>query len=254
MKYGLRLHLTGNIISRPYINLTLQLMHDYGAEAAWVSHDTIAVSPKHYNKEVAFNVESDWSAASYWYQLAALAPKAEVKLCGLFHHSYQGDSRGAKLFEKLGVVSHYQHRDVTITKGEVTIERLDEDFSDIPDLAQTFVVTCALLDIPFRLTGLQTLKIKETDRIEALKCEMRKLGYVLHDENNSILSWEGERCEPESEPVIATYEDHRMAMAFAPAVYRFPNISIAEPGVVSKSYPTFWDNLQQVGFTIGTKY
>ena len=254
MRYGLRLHLTGNIISRPYINLTLQLMHDYGAEAAWVSHDTIAVSPKPYNKEVAFSVESDWSAASYWYQLAALAPKANIKLCGLFHHSYQGDCRGAKLFEKLGIVSHYQHNDVMLAKGEATVERLDEDFSDIPDLAQTFVVTCWLLNIPFRFTGLQTLKIKETDRIEALKCEMHKLGYVLRDENDSILSWEGERCTPEAEPIIATYEDHRMAMAFAPAVYSFPNINIAEPGVVSKSYPAFWNHLEQVGFSIESKY
>lgn len=254
MRYGLRLQLTGNIISRPYINLTLQLMHDYGAEAAWVAHDTIAVSPKRYNKEVEFNVESDWSAASYWYQITALAPKANIKLLGLFHPSYQGDSRGAKLFEKLGVMSQYQHKNVMLNKSEITIERLDEDFSDIPDLAQTFVVTCALLNVPFRFTGLQTLKIKETDRIEALKCEMRKLGYVLHDEKDSVLSWEGERCTPEAEPVIATYEDHRMAMAFAPAVYYFPNISIADPGVVSKSYPAYWKDLQQVGFSFEERY
>ena len=254
MHYGLRLQLTGEIISRPYIDLTLKLMHDYGAEAAWVAHDTIAVTPKRYEKEVDFCVESDWSAASYWYELAALAPEADVTLKGLFHHSYQGDSRGARLFAKLGVDSKYHGGDVMLSKSSTYTDRLEEDFSDIPDLAQTFVVTCALLNIPFRFTGLQTLKIKETDRINALKCELRKLGYVLKDEKNSILSWDGERCEPEEAPVIQTYEDHRMAMAFAPAVYRFPNLRIAEPQVVSKSYPSFWNHLKQVEFSIENIY
>ena len=254
MRYGLRLQLTGDIISRPYINLTLQLMHDYGAEASWVSHDTIAVSPKHYNKEVEYRVESDWSAASYWYEMAALAPQADVLQKGLFRNSHQGDSRGAKLFEKLGIKTTFHGKDVVLSKTERCIERLDEDFSDIPDLAQTFVVTCALLNIPFRFTGLQTLRIKETDRISALQAEMRKLGYVLLDENDSILSWEGQKCEPEESPLIKTYEDHRMAMAFAPAVYRFANLCIDEPQVVSKSYPAFWQHLQQAGFSIDSKY
>ena len=117
-------------------------------------------------------------------------------------------------------------------------------------MAQTFVVTCALLNIPFRFTGLQTLKIKETDRIAALINEMRKLGYILHDENDSILWWDGEHCSIKEIPVIDTYEDHRMAMAFAPAVIKFPEIRINEPHVVSKSYPAYWSDLRKVGFTI----
>ena len=250
LKSGLLLQLTGEIISRPYIRLTLQLMKDFGAEASWISDDTIDVKPTPYNSSIAYFVESDWSAASYWYQIVALSSHAQVQLNGLFKESYQGDSRGAKVMEKLGVTTQFNKDGVLISKGKPCIDSLEEDFIDIPDLAQTFVVTCALLNIPFRFTGLQTLKIKETDRIAALITEMRKLGYVLHDENDSILWWDGERCEAETIPVIHTYEDHRMAMAFAPAAFQFPEMRIAHPHVVSKSYPSFWNDLQQVGFAI----
>lgn len=249
LKNGLQLHLTGEIISRPYINLTLQLMKDFGAVAGWTSDHSIQVESHPY-RSIPFTVESDWSAASYWYQIAALTPEAEIELTGLFRNSYQGDSRGAQLFTKLGVETQYTDHGVRLTKKGALPARLDEDLVDIPDLAQTFVVTCALLDIPFRFTGLQTLKIKETDRIAALKTELAKLGYMLRDENNSILSWDGERCKPQEVPVIKTYEDHRMAMAFAPAVIRYPQLQIAEPQVVSKSYPAYWEDLQKAGFLI----
>lgn len=249
LKHGLQLHLTGEIISRPYINLTLQLMKDFGAVAAWISDNSIQVEPRPY-RSIPFTVESDWSAASYWYQIAALTPEAEIELTGLFRNSYQGDSRGAQLFTKLGVETQYTDHGVRLTKKGALPARLDEDLVDIPDLAQTFVVTCALLDIPFRFTGLQTLKIKETDRIAALKAELAKLGYVLRDENDSILSWDGERCKPQEVPIIKTYEDHRMAMAFAPAAIRYPQLQIVEPQVVSKSYPAYWEDLQKAGFLI----
>lgn len=249
LKNGLELHLSGEIISRPYIDLTLQLMKDFGAAAGWTSESSIRVEPQPY-RSVPFTVESDWSAASYWYQIAALMPEAEIELTGLFRHSYQGDSRGAEVFAKIGVETHYTDTGVKLVKKGERPARLDEDMVDIPDLAQTFVVTCALLDIPFRFTGLQTLKIKETDRIAALKAELAKLGYVLRDENDSILSWDGERCEPQEAPVIKTYEDHRMAMAFAPAVIHHPQLQIAEPHVVSKSYPAYWEDLRKAGFLI----
>lgn len=139
---------------------------------------------------------------------------------------------------------------VKIKKTGKAPERLEEDFVDIPDLAQTFVVTCALLNIPFRFTGLQSLKIKETDRIAALRTELKKLGYLIEEENDSVLMWNGERCEPEAVPVIATYEDHRMAMAFAPAVITFPKLLIADPQVVSKSYPGYWEDLKLAGFQV----
>lgn len=247
LKNGLRLHLTGEIISLPYINLTLQLMKEFGAKAAWTSENSIEVTPKPYTP-VSFMVESDWSAASYWYQIAALSEQAEIELIGLFRNSYQGDSRGAEVFSRLGITTEFTHEGVLLKKSNRLVEQLNEDFVDIPDLAQTFAVTCCLLDIPFRFTGLQSLKIKETDRIFALKTELRKLGYLLQDAQDSILIWDGERCQPEAQPVIQTYEDHRMAMAFAPAALRFPEMRIAEPQVVSKSYPAYWEHLQQAGF------
>ena len=247
---GLKLRLTGNIISRPYINLTLQLMHDFGAQAGWTSESSIDVTPGGY-RDTPFRVESDWSAASYWYQMTALATGSpEVELLGLFANSAQGDSRGAELFARLGVQTEYTPQGVKLRKQGHPVVRLDEDLVDIPDLAQTFVVTCCLLDVPFRFTGLQSLKIKETDRICALITELRKLGYVIHAEQDSILWWDGERCPADEQPSIDTYEDHRMAMAFAPACLVFPSIRINEPQVVSKSYPRYWDDLQAAGFGI----
>ena len=272
---GLRLHLTGDIISRPYINLTLQLMRDFGAQADWISEDCITVSPGGYT-DTPFTVESDWSAASYWYQMMAIegiknekikggdrssakesedstkeeAHTAEIELLGLFAHSYQGDSRGAEVFTRLGVHTEYTDRGVKLTRKGTPATRLDEDMVDIPDLAQTFVVTCCLMDIPFRFTGLQSLKIKETDRITALITELRKLGYVVRSEQDSILLWDGERCPADADPVIATYEDHRMAMAFAPACLVLPQIRINEPQVVTKSYPAYWEDLQKAGFKV----
>ncbi len=249
LKNGLQLRLTGEVVSRPYINLTLQLMKDFGASARWTSDQSISVEPQPY-RCVPFTVESDWSAASYWYQMAVLSSEADIELTGLFRHSYQGDSRGAEVFARLGIETEYTEEGIRLRKNGSCVKRLDEDFVDIPDLAQTFVVTCALLDVPFRFTGLQSLKIKETDRIEALKAEMKKLGYVLHDEDDSILYWNGERIEPQACPVIKTYEDHRMAMAFAPAAIHYPTIQIDEPQVVSKSYPGYWDDLRKASFVI----
>lgn len=246
---GLTLHLIGKIISRPYIELTMQLMRDFGAEVAWTSEDTVCVKGGGY-QDTPYYIESDWSAASYWYEMTALCPEAEVALPGLFAHSYQGDSEGAKLFEKLGVKTDFTSEGVVLTKSSGCAERLDANLVEIPDLAQTFVVTCCLKGVPFRFTGLQSLRIKETDRISALITELRKLGFVLKAEGDEVLSWDGERCLPEAHPVIATYEDHRMAMAFAPASFLFDNLQIANPEVVSKSYPHFWEDLKAAGFKV----
>ncbi len=249
MARGLVLHLEGDIISRPYINLTLQLMRQYGVKAEW-SGQTIRVEPQTYTP-IPFTVESDWSAASYWYEMKALCPNARIELSGLFRNSLQGDSAGARLFEQLGVETRYTPDGVLLHSNGRRAERLEYDFVNEPDLAQTFVVTCALMGIPFRFTGLQSLKIKETDRIEALKSECRKLGYVLHDTEGSILEWNGERCPEDESPGIATYEDHRMAMAFAPAaLIRHDGITICDAEVVSKSYPHYWDDLKCAGFQL----
>ena len=246
---GLTIRLTGDIISRPYINLTLQLMNDFGVRAEWTDDHRLKVEPQAYHS-TPFYVESDWSAASYWYQIVALSKEAEVTLPGLFKDSYQGDSQVAGIFRSLGVETIYKDKTVILKKNGKSVERLDYDFINQPDLAQTFVVTCALLNIPFRFSGLRSLKIKETDRMAALITEMRKLGYILHETDGSVLSWEGERCTTEEHPAIDTYEDHRMAMAFAPTCLALPEILINNPQVVSKSYPRYWEDLRQAGFII----
>ncbi|MBE6287942.1 MAG: 3-phosphoshikimate 1-carboxyvinyltransferase [Mediterranea massiliensis] len=253
---GLRLTLIGDIISRPYINLTLKMMSDFGAHFEWISPHSIQIHAGGY-QDINYTVESDWSAASYWYQMIALLPNLEnekqsvsIELKGLYPNSYQGDCRGAEIFTKLGVHTEYTRQGVRLTKTPSTIKRLDENMIDIPDLAQTFVVTCCLKGIPFCISGLQSLKIKETDRITALITELHKLGYVVKNKQDSILIWEGERCQAEISPTISTYDDHRMAMAFAPIAIIRPQIIIDHPEVVSKSYPCYWEDLQKVGFQI----
>ena len=130
------------------------------------------------------------------------------------------------------------------------VPRLEYDFVNSPDLAQTFVVSCLMMDVPFHFSGLSTLKIKETDRINALKTEARKLGFVIHDKNDSELYWDGERCEPQEDAAIDTYEDHRMALAFAPAAFRLKSLRINNPQVVSKSYPKYWEDLKAAGYEV----
>lgn len=248
MNKGLIIHLEGDIISVPYIKLTLGMMAQYGVKTHWDGR-TIKIYPEEY-KATHYIVESDWSAASYWYEMAALLDDSRIELKGLFRDSMQGDSKVSDLFLDLGVATEYTKDGVILTKTGRKTKKLFHNFVSEPDLAQTFAVTCCMMEIPFMFTGLQTLKIKETDRIEALKNELKKLGYLLYDREDSILEWDGERCEPEANPVIKTYEDHRMAMAFAPAAIKLDHINIAEPKVVTKSYPHFWDDLKSVGFTI----
>jgi len=254
---GLKLRLTGDIISRPYIDLTLWTMREFGADAEWSDYDTIEVRPQPY-KEHPYYIENDWSGASYWYEIVALSkdPEATVQLEGLMDGSKQGDSSLRYIFSLLGVKTTFQTKKqgipttVTIQRTGRCVPRLEYDFINAPDLTQTFVVTCALLNVPFHFRGLSTLKIKETDRIEALKKEMRKLGYVIKDANDNELIWEGERCEPDLESGIDTYEDHRMALAFAPAACRIDKLRINNPQVVTKSYPNYWNDLKSSQFDI----
>lgn len=257
LKEGMTLHLLGDIISRPYIDLTLWMMGEFGADAEWFSNDTIVVKPQPYKSRDYF-IESDWSGASYWYEMMALCAdkRSEVKLTGLMDGSKQGDSTTRYIFSLLGVKTQFESKQagiaqtVTLKQNGRCVPKLEYDFINSPDLAQTFVVTCAAKGIPFHFKGLSTLKIKETDRIEALKTEMRKLGYVLQDHNNSELIWDGERCDPSFEQGIDTYEDHRMALAFAPYALLHDKLIINNPQVVTKSYPHYWEDLRLAGFTI----
>lgn len=250
MQKGLTLHLTGKIISVPYIRMTLAMLKRFGIESHW-ENNTIKIAPQNFI-ESDYIVESDWSAASYWYEIVALMSQAKVDLIGLQDVSLQGDAQIAKFFHHLGVNTLFSEKAAHLNKVPSTTNRMDLDLTNQPDLAQTLVVTCALKGIPFRFSGLQSLKIKETDRIEALKNELRKLGYLICDSDGSILEWNGEKCTAEQEPLIETYEDHRMAMAFAPAAITFGSILIHHPEVVSKSYPHFWNDLEKMGFQIET--
>ena len=260
LRRGLTLRLTGSIISRPYIDLTLCTMRDFGADVEWTAVDTIEVKPRPYEPR-PYLIENDWSAASYWYEMVALSsdPDAEVYLEGLMDGSRQGDSSVRYIFSLLGVKTTFADsgRGVTLRKNGHCVTRLDYDFTNVPDLAQTIVCTCCALDVPFHFTGLQTLKIKETDRIEALKRELGKLGYDLHDKDNRELAWDGSRLpSPTSRltppTAIDTYDDHRMALAFAPLSLVMP-ISINNPQVVSKSYPHYWQHLGAAGFVIAPR-
>lgn len=268
---GLQLQLEGTIASRPYIEMTRSLMQQFGAEVAFEGQ-TISVAPGSYRRSEAYSVEPDWSAASYWFELVALSPDADARvlLPGLQAASLQGDSICARYFEALGVATAFTSEGALLTKAaspaasasaSADSPPLNLDFSACPDLAQTFVVTAALLGRPFRFDGLQSLKIKETDRMAALVAELSQLGYILTEEDGSRLCFDGTvpaapastSCRAasasaapaasDSAPSIATYDDHRMAMAFAPAAYRFPGLNIEHPEVVSKSYPSFWQSL-----------
>ena len=257
LKSDLELHLTGEIFSRPYIDLTLWMMKEYGAVAEWKDIDTILVKAQPYVSR-PYYIENDWSAASYWYEMMAVSGGEydEVVLEGLNDGSKQGDSMSRYIFSLLGVKTTFEPSSlpgmqrVRLRNKGHCVPRLEYDFVNAPDLAQTFVVTCLALNVPFVFSGLKTLKIKETDRIEALKTEARKLGYVLHDVDDSQLIWDGERCEPQQNVAIDTYEDHRMALAFAPLSFVMPEIRINAPHVVTKSYPHYWTDLRSAGFEI----
>lgn len=255
LERGLRLRLTGGIISRPYIDLTLWIMSEFGADAEWTDIDTITVNPKPYAAKPDYHIENDWSAASYWYEMMAImgGGDSEIRLAGLSDGSRQGDSTTRYIACLLGVHTAFGGSglsDVVLTCKGRRLPRLEYDFVSSPDLAQTFVVGCAAMGVKFHFTGLQTLKIKETDRIEALKREMRKVGYVINDVEGRELVWDGETCQPDADPAIDTYNDHRMALAFAPLALKMGSIKINDPMVVTKSYPHYWDDLRRAGFTI----
>ena len=256
MGEGLTLSLTGNVVSRPYIEMTLSIMRDFGAKAEWTSDHEMKVMPGGY-QTIPYLIENDWSASSYWYQMMALTEdKApSIVLPALFAKSLQGDSAISRIFRPLGIETTFEKdaegvERVRLSRSGTPCSSMDYDFVNQPDLAQTLVVTCAMLGIPFRFTGLQSLKIKETDRIRALRTELRKLGYDIQEQDDSILYWNGERCEAQENPSIDTYEDHRMAMAFAPCAMKLGRLRINNPEVVSKSYPAFWEDLKKVGFKI----
>ena len=245
MQNGLTIILEGEITSRPYILLTLSMMSRWGVECTFEGN--IIRVPHCQYSPIEFDIEGDWSAASYWYEISALSAGC-IALKGLDEKSLQGDSCLMKYFEKLGVDSQFEDEELSLIPSPEQLSHIELDLSEQPDIAQTIAVTCCMLRIPFRLTGLATLKIKETDRLEALKTELAKLSFDLRIEQDSVLIWEGDQHPVFEQPRIDTYKDHRMAMAFAPAALYIPGLIINDIEVVSKSYPEFWDHLTEAGF------
>ncbi|PRY11619.1 3-phosphoshikimate 1-carboxyvinyltransferase [Pontibacter ummariensis] len=242
---GLTLELEGKIGSRPYIEMTLSLMEHFGVSANFEGN-TITVAHQQY-KAASFHVESDWSASSYWYSLVALAKEADITLLGLREKSFQGDSAIVNIMYRLGVHTSFTEEGVKLTKKEHE-KYLALDFADCPDLAQTIVALCAGLGITVEMTGLESLRIKETDRIQALQIEVLGMNSSLQEISPGVF-----RLEPgiltKEELSFRTYQDHRMAMAFAPLALLAP-VEIQEPSVVRKSYPRYWEDLEKVGFEI----
>jgi 3-phosphoshikimate 1-carboxyvinyltransferase len=248
-KEGLHLNLIDEPVSKPYIEMTISIMKEFGAEVSWLgNHIMVAATPYFYSKE-EYRIESDWSAASYYYSLLALSRlHTKISLSGLFKESTQADSICTKIFPKFGVTTEYHDNHIFLIKsGNHETGLLELNFMECPDIAQTLVITCIGLQTPFRFSGLQTLKVKETDRILALQQEARKLGIELETTENTIHWIKTESIKCDRPLVISTYKDHRMAMSFAPLCLQINDLCIEDPEVVSKSYPLFWTHLSQTG-------
>lgn len=233
---GLELRLSGKAVSTPYLQMTARLMKRAGAELNF-SENHIQVSQGEY-VESNFDVEPDWSAASYFYSAVAINPNLEIVMPGLRDKSLQGDAVVEDIYKRFGVETVFKAHGALLRSMEIFDDSNDYHFIDCPDLAQTVAVTAAGLQIPFRLTGLQTLRVKETDRIAALANELSKFGVscIQGDDFLELSSF----TKPNGIPVIATYHDHRMAMAFAPLAMLYDGLAIDDPDVVSKSFPDFW--------------
>jgi 3-phosphoshikimate 1-carboxyvinyltransferase len=245
---GLKINLVGKVASLPYIQMTLQLMQNFGVSHEWTGN-SIYIAPQEYHAS-SYSVESDWSASSYWYSIVSLAHEAEVKLLGLKKDSLQGDAEIEKIMEYLGVSSVFQEDGVLLKKTR-TVRDFEWDFTHCPDLAQTVAVLGAAKGVNMKLTGLESLKIKETDRLIAVRDELAKFGIQAKDVNDAELHMSPQSMQAPS-AMIKTYKDHRMAMAFAPLALLF-EVSIEKPEVVEKSYPRFWEDLAKAGFQVLAK-
>lgn len=246
---GLTLRLQNRITSRSYIEMTLDLMRRFGIQSTFVDNE-IHVEEQPY-RPMPFTVESDWSAASYWYEMLALSPSGEIELPHLYNSRLQGDAAIAGWFEAFGIQTHFELEGTRIVKLNASKPaRLEINFHETPDMAQTMAVLCVAKRVPFHFTGLETLKIKETNRVEALMVELKKLGALLNEPAEGSLSWDGsiDASCVQKIPRIETYNDHRMALAFAPLAMLGKNIEIVHPGVVTKSYPQFWNDLAAADF------
>jgi 3-phosphoshikimate 1-carboxyvinyltransferase len=246
LPHGLELTLEGKIGSEPYIRMTLAQMTYFGVQANFAGNTITVPAQGYHGRE--YTVESDWSAASYWYSMVALAQEADITLPALRSDSLQGDSVLPELMAPFGVQTTFTEEGVRLTKGSIhpILHRID--FSDCPDLAQTIAASAAGMQIEVEMTGLESLIIKETDRIQAIQNELPKLGAALVETKSGVFKVIPGK-EAKNDGTIHTYEDHRMAMAFAPIALK-QDLVIEDPAVVKKSYPRFWEALEEAGFQI----
>lgn len=251
MSAPLTIHLTGGgMVSSPYIRMTAEMMRRRGVDVETEGYD-INIPNTPY-RPAPDDSEPDWSAATFWYEIAALT-SGWVTIESLSQKALQGDRGVAKIFSHLGVNTEYGEEGVELSAMPDLYARIDGDFSDMPDAVPAIAVTAAMLGVPFRMTGVGTLKVKECDRLKALREELLKFGFILESEAESgpdTLAWEGRRAPVHEIPVIDTREDHRIAMAFAPTAVFVPGIVIEKSVVVEKSYPGFWDAMREAGFII----
>ena len=250
MSAPLKISLLGDVSSRPYIAMTAEMMRRRGIDVE-MDLDSVTVPDTPYRyRSPEDDDEADWSAAAFWYEIAALTA-GWVTIPGLRQRSLQGDSASAELFERLGVLTEYGDEGAELSATPDLYSRFDAALSDMPDAVPALAVTAAMAGIPFRISGIGSLHDKECDRIEALIAELAKLGMLAEtEEYGTVLSWDGRRRPISELPVYDTYGDHRMAMALAPVAVFVPGIVIRDAGVVAKSYPGFWDDLRRAGFTV----
>ncbi len=254
LKNGLQLKFKGNVTSRPYLQMTCSMMEQFGIciDYNWSDKKIFLKNQTYFPKTTTYEVEGDWSSASYWYSIAALSKEVEFTIKGLKQNSLQGDSDVDFIFSRnFGIKTEYIDGGIRLVKAGEIQEVFEGNFTNCPDIAQTVAVVVGALKIPATLTGLHTLKIKETDRTAALKNELAKVGVDVEIVSDDTIKINSKELVQQSSP-IATYEDHRMAMSFAPLALVQDSITIEHPEVVKKSYPAFWDDLKkpEIGFVI----
>lgn len=250
LPFGLELHIEGELTSRPYVEMTLAMLRQANIQHSWEGN--VISIPHQEFATTSLHIEPDWSAASYWYAIAALSDEAELFLPGLTSYSLQGDSVITELMANFGITSQFKDGGVHLTKEPKPIFRKIFDLKECPDLAQTLIVVCAALGHDASFTGLETLKIKETDRILALQTELAKMGVKLI-EKGQVYKLDCSEKQIPQRMFVSTYDDHRMAMAFAPLATLIPELEIEDADVVEKSYPAFWKDLESVGFEVKVK-
>lgn len=247
LEKGIEINIEDPFYSRPYVNMTLNLMNSFGIKSE-VKGNKISIKNQEFSSG-SYIVESDWSAASYWYSILSISDNINnLTLQGLKKKSNQGDSVISELMKSFGVNTQYKEDEIVLTKIKLDTEEIELDFRDCPDLAQTILVVAAYHKIKLKVSGVESLKIKETDRLLAMKNELKKIGCDFYEEGNYWILEKRSR-EIDEELSFDTYKDHRMAMAFAPLASK-KSIIINDPDVVVKSYPTYWEDLKKVGFII----